>query len=72
MSKHRLCADCATHKAVTQYTASHIVCNDCMRECIQYDIELLEAELEIVDDGSRRADIIISELGELDRELEQL
>jgi hypothetical protein len=43
-----------------------------MRECIQYDIELLEAELEIVDDGSRRADIIVSELGELDRELEQL
>lgn len=70
--KHRECADCAEIKDVIAFTSSHIVCNDCMRECLHSEIEELEQELESIDDSSRRAITIVSELGELERELEQL
>lgn len=70
--QHRECADCAEIKDTLAFTISHIVCNDCMSECITSEIEELEQELESVDGGSCRAMDIVSELGDLDRELEQL
>lgn len=66
------CADCLEPKPTQFYTLSHITCNDCMRSCIESEIAELEEELDTVDDSSRRAWNIVCELGELDRELEQL
>lgn len=73
MIKHTtFCADCLNPYPPQFYTLSYIVCNDCMRSCIESEIAELEGELGTVDDSSRRAWNIVCELGELDRELEQL
>ena len=72
MNHTTFCADCLNPKQPQSYTLSHITCNDWMRSCIETSIAELEEELDTVDDSSPRAWKLVCELGELDRELEQL